>query len=59
MLPHVFDESGLYWNRDKFKAIQELAKKARDSLKGGSLHTEGAKTIGTIASEKVSSNSNY
>ncbi|WMV54577.1 hypothetical protein MTR67_047962 [Solanum verrucosum] len=40
-----------YWNTDKFKAISDQAKKARGSLKGGSLHTESAKTIGTIARE--------
>ncbi|WMV58268.1 hypothetical protein MTR67_051653 [Solanum verrucosum] len=51
MLPHVFDELGLYWNTGKFKAISEQAKKARGSLKGGSLHTEGAKTVGTITRE--------
>ncbi|WMV46837.1 hypothetical protein MTR67_040222 [Solanum verrucosum] len=40
-----------YWNTDKFKAISDQAKKARGSLKGGSLHTGGAKTIRTIARE--------
>ncbi|KAG5571594.1 hypothetical protein H5410_061360 [Solanum commersonii] len=33
---------------DKFKAILDQVKKARGSLKGGSLHTRGAKTVGTI-----------
>ncbi|XP_015164363.1 uncharacterized protein [Solanum tuberosum] len=42
---------GLYWNTDKFKAISEQAKKARGSLKVGSLHIEGAKSVGTIARE--------
>ncbi|WMV14223.1 hypothetical protein MTR67_007608 [Solanum verrucosum] len=51
MLPHVFDELGQYWNTYKFKAISDQAKMARDSLKGGSLHTGGAKTVGTIARE--------
>ncbi|WMV24187.1 hypothetical protein MTR67_017572 [Solanum verrucosum] len=51
MLPHVFDELGQYWNTNKFKAISDQAKKARDSLKGGSLHTRGAKMVGTIARE--------
>ncbi|WMV54932.1 hypothetical protein MTR67_048317 [Solanum verrucosum] len=51
MLPHVFDKLGQYWNTDKFKAISDLAKKARGSLKGGSLHTEGAKTVETISRE--------
>ncbi|WMV50904.1 hypothetical protein MTR67_044289 [Solanum verrucosum] len=51
MLPHVFAELGQYWNIDKFKAISDQAKMARGSLKGGSLHTEGAKTVGTIARE--------
>ncbi|WMV51047.1 hypothetical protein MTR67_044432 [Solanum verrucosum] len=51
MLPHVFDELGQYWNTDKFKAISDQAKMAKGSLKGGSLHTEGAKTVGTIARE--------
>ncbi|XP_006352133.1 uncharacterized protein [Solanum tuberosum] len=51
MLPHVFDELGKYWNTDKFKAISDRAKMARGSFKGGSLHTGGAKTIGTIARE--------
>ncbi|WMV13877.1 hypothetical protein MTR67_007262 [Solanum verrucosum] len=51
MLPHVFDKLGQYWNTDKFKAISNQAKKARGSLKGGSLHTRGAKTVGTIARE--------
>ena len=59
MLPHVFDELGQYWNTDKFKAISDQAKMARGSLKGGSLHTGGAKTVGTIAREMVSSNSNF
>ncbi|WMV37314.1 hypothetical protein MTR67_030699, partial [Solanum verrucosum] len=36
---------------NKFKAISDQAKKARGSLKGGSLHTGGAKTVGTIARE--------
>ncbi|KAH0636603.1 hypothetical protein KY289_036518 [Solanum tuberosum] len=53
MLPHVFDELGQYWNTDKFKAISDQAKKARGSLKGGSLHTRGAKTVETIAREMV------
>ena len=48
MLPHVFDELGQYWNTDKFKAISDQAKMARGSLKGGSLHTGGAKTVRTI-----------
>ncbi|WMV29884.1 hypothetical protein MTR67_023269 [Solanum verrucosum] len=51
MLPHVFDELGQYWNTNKFKAISDQAKMARGSLKGGSLHTGGAKTVGTIARE--------
>ncbi|XP_049410583.1 uncharacterized protein LOC125873765 [Solanum stenotomum] len=51
MLPHVFDELGHYWNTYKFKAISDQAKMARGSLKGGSLHTGGAKTVGTIARE--------
>ncbi|WMV54551.1 hypothetical protein MTR67_047936 [Solanum verrucosum] len=51
ILPHVFDELGQYWNTDKFKAISDQAKMARGSLKGGSLHTGGAKTVGTIAQE--------
>ncbi|WMV30776.1 hypothetical protein MTR67_024161 [Solanum verrucosum] len=51
MLPHVFDELGQYWNTDKFKAISDQAKMARGNLKGGSLHTGGAKTVGTIARE--------
>ncbi|WMV42435.1 hypothetical protein MTR67_035820 [Solanum verrucosum] len=38
---------------DNFKAMSEQAKKARGSLKGGSLHTEDAKTIGTITREIV------
>ncbi|WMV29971.1 hypothetical protein MTR67_023356 [Solanum verrucosum] len=38
-------------NREKFKAISEQAKKARGNLKGGSLHTGGAKTVGTITRE--------
>ena len=59
MLQHVFDDLGRYWNTYKFKAISDQAKKARGSLKGGSLHTGGAKTVGTIAREMVSSNSNF
>ncbi|WMV58372.1 hypothetical protein MTR67_051757, partial [Solanum verrucosum] len=51
MLPHVFDELSQYWNTDKFKAISNKAKKVRGSLKGGSLHTGGAKMVGTIARE--------
>ncbi|WMV07166.1 hypothetical protein MTR67_000551 [Solanum verrucosum] len=51
MLSHVFDELGQYWNTDKFKVISDQVKMARDSLKGGSLHTGGAKTVGTIAQE--------
>ncbi|KAH0655542.1 hypothetical protein KY285_030424 [Solanum tuberosum] len=51
MFPHIFDELRLYWNTDKFKAISEQGKKARGSLKSGSLPTGGAKTIGTIARE--------
>ncbi|WMV60315.1 hypothetical protein MTR67_053700 [Solanum verrucosum] len=51
MLPHVFDELGQYWNTYKFKAISDQAKIARGSLKGGSLHTGGAKTVGTIERE--------
>ncbi|WMV19017.1 hypothetical protein MTR67_012402 [Solanum verrucosum] len=51
MLPHVFNEFGLYWNTNKFKAMSEQAKKARGNLKDGSLHTRGAKTVGTIARE--------
>ncbi|WMV41884.1 hypothetical protein MTR67_035269 [Solanum verrucosum] len=51
MLPHVFDDLRLYWNTDKFKAMSEQAKKARGSLKGGSLHTVGAEIVGTITRE--------
>ncbi|XP_049397343.1 uncharacterized protein LOC125861503 [Solanum stenotomum] len=51
MLPHVFAELGQYWKTDKFKAISDQAKMARGSLKGGSLHTGGAKTVGIIARE--------
>ncbi|WMV33914.1 hypothetical protein MTR67_027299 [Solanum verrucosum] len=51
MLPHVVDELGKYWNTNKFKAISDQAKMARCSLKGGSLHIGGAKTVGTIARE--------
>ncbi|WMV09412.1 hypothetical protein MTR67_002797 [Solanum verrucosum] len=40
-----------YWNTDKLKAISVQAKKARGSLKEGSLHNRGAKTVGTIARE--------
>ncbi|XP_049371946.1 cytochrome P450 71A12-like [Solanum verrucosum] len=53
MLPHVFNEFGLYWNTNKFKAMSEQAKKARGNLKDGSLHTRGAKTVGTIAREMI------
>ncbi|WMV50045.1 hypothetical protein MTR67_043430 [Solanum verrucosum] len=59
MLPHVFDELCLYWNTDKLKAMSEQAKKARGSLKDGSLHTRGADTVGTITRELVGSNSNF
>ncbi|WMV33913.1 hypothetical protein MTR67_027298 [Solanum verrucosum] len=51
MLPHVFDDLGRYWNTYKFKAISNQTKKARGSLKGGSLHIGGAKSVGTIARE--------
>ncbi|WMV10115.1 hypothetical protein MTR67_003500 [Solanum verrucosum] len=51
MLPHVFYDLRVYWNTYKFKAMFEQAKKARGSLKGGSLHTGGAKTVGTITRE--------
>ncbi|WMV20156.1 hypothetical protein MTR67_013541 [Solanum verrucosum] len=51
MLPHVFDELRQYWNTDKFKAMSEQAKNNRGSLKDGSLHTGGAKTVGTITRE--------
>ncbi|WMV50970.1 hypothetical protein MTR67_044355 [Solanum verrucosum] len=51
MLPHVFAKLGQYWNTEKFKAISDQAKMARGSLKGGSLNTGGAKTVGTIARE--------
>ncbi|WMV19763.1 hypothetical protein MTR67_013148, partial [Solanum verrucosum] len=40
-----------YWNTYKLKAMSKQAKKAKGSLKGGSLHTEGAKTVGTITRE--------
>ncbi|WMV58544.1 hypothetical protein MTR67_051929 [Solanum verrucosum] len=42
-----------YWNTDKFKAISDQAKMARGNLKGGSLHTGGAKTVGTISREMI------
>ncbi|WMV07819.1 hypothetical protein MTR67_001204 [Solanum verrucosum] len=48
MLPHVFDELRMYWKAHKFKAMSEQPKKARGSLKGGSMHTGGAMTVGTI-----------
>ncbi|WMV19186.1 hypothetical protein MTR67_012571, partial [Solanum verrucosum] len=41
----------LYLNTDKFKEISYQAKKDRGSLKGGSLHTRGAKLVGTIVRE--------
>ncbi|WMV50844.1 hypothetical protein MTR67_044229 [Solanum verrucosum] len=44
-----------YWNTYKFKAMCEQSKKARASLKGGSLHTGGAKTVGTITREMLTS----
>ncbi|WMV51000.1 hypothetical protein MTR67_044385 [Solanum verrucosum] len=42
----VLGSRGLYWNTETLKV-----KKARGSLKGGSLHTGGAKTVGTITRE--------
>ena len=45
MMPHVHDELGLFWNTDKFQAISNQAKKAKGTLKGGSLHTGGAKYV--------------
>ncbi|WMV25181.1 hypothetical protein MTR67_018566, partial [Solanum verrucosum] len=51
MLPYVFDDLPLYWNTNKFNGMSEQAKKARGSLKGGSLHTIGARTVGTITRE--------
>ncbi|WMV37879.1 hypothetical protein MTR67_031264 [Solanum verrucosum] len=44
----IFNE---FKNTEKFKAISEQAKKSRGSFKGGSLHTRGAKTVGTITRE--------
>ncbi|WMV32621.1 hypothetical protein MTR67_026006 [Solanum verrucosum] len=51
MLPHVFDGLHQYWKTDKFKVMSEQAKMARGSLKGGSLHTGGAKSVRTIIRE--------
>ncbi|TMX01566.1 hypothetical protein EJD97_024275 [Solanum chilense] len=45
MLPHGFGQLGLYWSTHKIKAISDQAKNARGSLKGGSLHIVGAKSI--------------
>ncbi|XP_055826484.1 uncharacterized protein LOC129894908 [Solanum dulcamara] len=47
MLPHIFEELCRYWDTEEFKALFEQEKKARASLKGGSLHTGGAKNVGT------------
>lgn len=53
MLPHVFDEKGLYWNTNKFKEISHHGKYVGGNLKGGSLHTGGEKFVGTITREMV------
>ncbi|WMV28860.1 hypothetical protein MTR67_022245 [Solanum verrucosum] len=54
MLHHVFDELGLYWNTDKFKAISDQANKARGSLKGGSLHTGESERRRVVEQESMS-----
>jgi hypothetical protein len=53
MLPHIFEELCRYWDTEEFKALSDQGKKARASLKGGSLHTAGAKSVGTIQREMV------
>ncbi|KAM3397508.1 hypothetical protein P3S68_001020 [Capsicum galapagoense] len=47
----VYDDLCIYWESSEYKAISEKNKKARASLKGGSLHTGGAKSVGVIVRE--------
>lgn len=52
MIPlHVYQDLLRYWDTYKFKAMPEQAKKARGSLKGGSLHVGGAKSVGIVTRE--------
>ncbi|XP_047249921.1 uncharacterized protein LOC124885713 [Capsicum annuum] len=51
LLKFVYDDLCIYWESPEYKAIYEQNKKARSSLKGGSLHTGGAKSVGVIVRE--------
>lgn len=54
MIPlHVYQDLLRYWDTYKFKAMPEQAKKARGSLKGGSLHVGGAKSVGIVTRELI------
>ncbi|KAM3320885.1 putative protein isoform X3 [Capsicum chacoense] len=51
ILKDVYDDLCIYWESPEYKALSEQNKKARASLKGGSLHTGGAKSVRVIVRE--------
>ncbi|KAF3627805.1 DNA binding protein -like protein [Capsicum annuum] len=51
LLKDVYDDFCIYWESPEYKVLPEKNKKARVSLKGGSLHTVGAKSVGVIVRE--------
>ena len=56
LLKEMYYDMHVIWDSPEYKALSEKNKQARASLKGGSLHTGGAKSVGTIIREMVSNN---
>ncbi|KAM3323866.1 hypothetical protein P3S67_005017 [Capsicum chacoense] len=48
LLKEVYVDLCIYWESTEYKELSEKNKKSRASLKGGSLHTEGAKSVSVI-----------
>ncbi|KAF3620363.1 hypothetical protein FXO38_32398, partial [Capsicum annuum] len=51
LLKIVYDDLCIYWESPEYKAISKQNKKARASLKDGSLHIGGAKSVRVIVRE--------
>ncbi|XP_047261406.1 uncharacterized protein LOC124894960 isoform X1 [Capsicum annuum] len=51
LLKEVYDDLCIYTDTPEYKALSEQNKKVRTSLKGGSLHTGGAKSVSVIVQE--------
>ena len=54
VLPEDWAKLLVHWKYDpRFKQMSEIGKKARSSTKGGSLHTSGAQSQGSVRRKLV------